>query len=532
MPTEPDNNIDEQLKSWAKKRRDDASGSFELHPVSRKLLQDEVARTFSSGEQDVERPVSWLTLLRPKLAFAFSVIAVMTILGVMFWPATSRIKSESETTVALAERKLSADSTVTKRSDADLRQQIATSRLADGGNSDSARNPQEPAPTPAVREPAQIAVPQSSPARTDTLPELAKLDDARSKSLKLQSESTDRSYGEESRKLTLARKAKDATPKDESLIVTRETQAGKEIQEQPAEEFALSKAAAPPAAAPAPAATTAAGGGSLNRPGVVAGPEARQTPSGRSVSATLDSKVDAQAVVIVDSGVAGLQYGLRDRRAESGAPVALEMDRLQSANARAFFNQTTNPATQRFAQYAKYRRNWNSPPAPNVLTSFLLERNGSQLRIVDADGSVYEGGFETSPGGAGEKEVLGRSAQNQNEKKNALDRPASAQSEAIPTYAFAAAPNSQASAFRVSGTNLTLKQVVVFTGTFVDPTNLPVAGLGGAYLYQPDRGALPSGLANQTNTLQNQTVPSAAWVQGEATFGANRVQISASPVGP
>jgi hypothetical protein len=45
---------------------------------------------------------------------------------------------------------------------------------------------------------------------------------------------------------------------------------------------------------------------------------------------------------------------------------------------------------------AKYRRNFNSPPVPPVLRSFQLEQNGSNVRVIDADGSVYEGVAEQS----------------------------------------------------------------------------------------------------------------------------------------
>ena len=47
MPDEPNQNVAEQLKAWAQKRRAQAGAPFELHPARRRLLQDEVARTFA-----------------------------------------------------------------------------------------------------------------------------------------------------------------------------------------------------------------------------------------------------------------------------------------------------------------------------------------------------------------------------------------------------------------------------------------------------------------------------------------------------
>ncbi len=38
-----------------------------------------------------------------------------------------------------------------------------------------------------------------------------------------------------------------------------------------------------------------------------------------------------------------------------------------------------------------YRQNFNSPPVPEVMKDFAFERTGDRVRIVDADGSTYEG---------------------------------------------------------------------------------------------------------------------------------------------
>src|SRR5206468_12506038 len=53
MADEPNNKMDEVLKAYAKKRREDAAGPVELHPATRKLLQGEVARVYTN-----KRPAS------------------------------------------------------------------------------------------------------------------------------------------------------------------------------------------------------------------------------------------------------------------------------------------------------------------------------------------------------------------------------------------------------------------------------------------------------------------------------------------
>ncbi|MBI5803020.1 MAG: hypothetical protein HZA92_20150 [Verrucomicrobia bacterium] len=57
-------------------------------------------------------------------------------------------------------------------------------------------------------------------------------------------------------------------------------------------------------------------------------------------------------------------------------------------------------ASQRFLQLdnrAGFRQNFNSPPVPQVMQDFAFERVGERVRIVDADGSTYEGAVMPAP---------------------------------------------------------------------------------------------------------------------------------------
>lgn len=57
-------------------------------------------------------------------------------------------------------------------------------------------------------------------------------------------------------------------------------------------------------------------------------------------------------------------------------------------------------ASKRFLQLdnqAGYRKNFNSPPLPQVMQDFAFERTGDRVRIVDADGSTYEGTVMAAP---------------------------------------------------------------------------------------------------------------------------------------
>src|SRR5260221_6530253 len=101
MPPEPDNQIDELLQAYAKKRREQMGAPPDLHPATRKLLQGEVARTFPKKPSAAESWFSFLKIFWPRIAFATSVLLV---LGFGSW---SLMKSNRETFAERPTMKLS-----------------------------------------------------------------------------------------------------------------------------------------------------------------------------------------------------------------------------------------------------------------------------------------------------------------------------------------------------------------------------------------------------------------------------------------
>src|ERR1700691_5975972 len=89
MPSnEPNNNMDELLRAYAKKRREQAEPALELHPATRKLLQDEVKRTFGATPAPTRRRSSWLVrwpigALWP-LAWAGGMVAIGLLISVFY----------------------------------------------------------------------------------------------------------------------------------------------------------------------------------------------------------------------------------------------------------------------------------------------------------------------------------------------------------------------------------------------------------------------------------------------------------------
>ena len=82
MPQEPEKKIEELLKAYGRKRREDSGAPLEIHPATRKLLQAEVARLHP---KPASRSASWfhsLIQFWPRIAVAISIVIA---LGVIVW---------------------------------------------------------------------------------------------------------------------------------------------------------------------------------------------------------------------------------------------------------------------------------------------------------------------------------------------------------------------------------------------------------------------------------------------------------------
>lgn len=76
--------MDEMLKAYAEKRRQEAGAAMELHPATRQMLQAEVARTYKQAPK-----ASWLQgvlTLWPRVAFAAACLAITLTLVLIVLP--------------------------------------------------------------------------------------------------------------------------------------------------------------------------------------------------------------------------------------------------------------------------------------------------------------------------------------------------------------------------------------------------------------------------------------------------------------
>jgi hypothetical protein len=138
-----------------------------------------------------------------------------------------------------------------------------------------------------------------------------------------------------------------------------------------------------------------------------------------------------------------------DRMAVAAPPVA----RLSSA---------ANPATsQKFSQQSavqSFRNNAQVTRAANVLNTFQVQQEGSEIRVLDADGSTYTGKIEQLAK-SGELDSRTTARRDAAKKKESYAAKAAGESEL-------AAPQSY---FRASGYNVSLKKTLVFEGNYAAP---------------------------------------------------------------
>jgi hypothetical protein len=166
---------------------------------------------------------------------------------------------------------------------------------------------------------------------------------------------------------------------------------------------------------------------------------------------------------------------------------------------------TLGVAAQNFVQVnTRNRSRALQPPLSNILSAFQMERVGANVRITDADGSVYKGevlGRPAPGGGAGFGGARGTTAK-----------------------AFKDAKGNANWAFKVSGTNKNLQQNVVFIGNVLDmPQAMPAEAARPA-------NAAPAGLAQNRNAPQTSNAQDSFYARRLSSAQNSRPQQAQNPL--
>src|SRR5258706_15850600 len=101
MSNEPERPIEERLRAYAKKRRDDAGAPLELHPATRRMLQGEAARQFAKRERLPPSLLPQFKQFWPRVTSVFAILALLALAAWLFLPG----RAKREMTLSQNERR-------------------------------------------------------------------------------------------------------------------------------------------------------------------------------------------------------------------------------------------------------------------------------------------------------------------------------------------------------------------------------------------------------------------------------------------
>ena len=493
MPSEPDNKMDDLLKTYAKKRRDEAGGPFELHPAARKLLQAEAAKLRPKAP---ERGGSWFSALLafwPRYALATTVLVV---LGIGAWTFFRFEEQPKQMALFDAEENAPRPEPARAVENAEKKEgEVRQFREVAGGERESVRRPANgPSPVEkqvALREEASVrlkAVADESKAKRNTT-ELA-ANEALQKNRAL------------NRPALAAPPA--STPEPAPIrapVSPAETATTLNLASADAKDKGAFKGAQAPYENYSKLPQLQAGAAAAN---------AQNAPAFRTTEADALARQNSLAPAAQPTppaSVVSRTAGGPTGQASPQTTAATGADRFYSRQgAVAQTSQSTTQSRNRFSQVQSIGRaaspTQTGGAAAPVLAEFDFEQTGNRVRVVDADGSVYDGQIEdAAKADDNSKERARRDAAQTVELRKAGTKQ-TAFVDGVPA-------DFPAWNFRASGTNRTLQQAVTINGVlFATATNL------GGQTVQTARGALQT-----TQQPANAAVPSVQRIQGRVQVG-------------
>lgn len=501
--------MEKTLKAYARRRRQQAGAPLELHPATRRMLQGEVARL---GPGKAGRPSFWsgvAGLLKRRMVFVCVLVALAGVSAVFFIPALSRAKRQEMASLSQASKgKLADKETATLSAAKQLAKVEPPTALRDRKESDAA-----------AAAPAASASALNEPG-TPSVAEKQK--DERSKALALNAIAGESGL----------RRGQDQAKTLASAQSTIAPAAGI-----PAQASSNGRGWAD-TASPAPALPSAAP--SLETPGV----SGRVLKPADRASGLVDQSARARAQNSQATDLAykksqeapGTQSDAASVNSLAAAappppsavglqppPVPAAPSEVVSAFAMSDSNGLAGSATQRFFQLLATNSvimTTKSSENKAPLGSFRVEQNGDKMRVIDADGSIYSGFVQTSEEAvrrfAGFGAAPAPAADNrQPAREPALDVPVDtleARSAAAQSYYF-----------RVTGTNRSLRQPVVFSG-ILTPGASSVTGTQTMARASAVGGIAPIKPAGAT------VLPlSRAQLRGRVLIGTNMMDVNATP---
>ncbi len=442
---EPERPIEKLLRAHAKKRRDEAGASFELHPADRKVLQAEVERKFAKHKRFPAFLKGWIVVW-PRLVWGTAILAVLAIIAFILVPAANKTNSDAfmaQNTPMPAEqprRELSPDSAPA------LTEQLGThsrsSELADLAY----KNPSEKSPISETTQspPLSVGVPVPRPVPA-IVSELKQAEPA-------SAPSTGSADGK-----TLFRPEQGTALAKSYGIVTAPTTI--------------------PSETPVPSSALA-----------TAESFKRSPDNDRLAFSTKPSLAGSTPAPTVTIATAALSKTDGSNK-----------DSLPAISQR--FTQIQLPAKSKMAKLE------SAPTSAQVLAAFQVQQVGDELRIIDGDGSIYRGRLVAAD----------ELRSPYTESKDSVASAGRVQSrERSFQQAVSSVPALQNYSFRVTGTNRSMNQNVIFSGNLAAATNSVLLNVITNSVNTGVNGIQNSAAIQNSNPLSN------ARISGRAQIGKGK----------
>ncbi|MBI3849196.1 MAG: hypothetical protein HY298_02735 [Verrucomicrobia bacterium] len=472
MATEPERNIEKQLKAYADKRRTEAGAPLELHPATRNMLQSEVARVIPKRSPRQGSFLSQLFAgLWPRIALGVSVFAVLLVGTWMLW------QTQNQTTKSL-----------------ELGETISVVQSADQ-IADNILTPKPTLAAPPAEQPLSLA---AAPSNEPQQLEKSAVDKTLVERLGGRDVGPGKKpagSGGESSTQTIAPAA--APPLADGRVAVNANNPRTDSSLTPSDVLAESESAkkqlaarsltAPaPASAPSPLPAT-----KITPPAQAfyTATELEQKSVNELSRATVNQRF-AQVVPVAKGGVASRS---------SNANVVLTSFQMELAP-------------------------WNSSgdTSQSARWADSTGQGGNQVRVIDRDGSTYAGFLQIADTSLKQKDADGKATASNRERKAKM----AAKVDVFKTGVKSELQAEQDYFFRVEGTNRSLNQRVVFSGHLL-------ANVSNADAYKTNVSTTATGQLQLP--LQNQLPPLLlnSRINGTALIGGSKtLEIQALPVNP
>ncbi|HXA44718.1 MAG TPA: hypothetical protein VNZ25_04365 [Candidatus Angelobacter sp.] len=200
------------------------------------------------------------------------------------------------------------------------------------------------------------------------------------------------------------------------------------------------------------------------------------------------------------------------------SPPAVEPSSIQ------FGNRATQTLTEHTFAGAQnlFKNNAISAKTAAVLANFQMEQDGERLRVVDGDGSIYEGTWQITKAIAQNVPAQAPTdlAESPSPQGNAQELNSANGAQMV----------AQNYSFQVTGTNLTLKKAVVFTGNLTVISGTTTAGQNAMNGNAAGNNLSDKVIQQNQGSSSQQILWSNARIAGTATIAeTNQIEINATP---